>query len=266
MRKNIKSKKLKNFNKSVKIVHDANVAKEVECLSLQKVNENFQSMQLEVFSKLEFLDSHNEPIYRFFSEEWQANALCQGNVWITTLEACRAYENPLQGDPEEATHTYKSGHIFGAGTNPNFVRMAARLGIHIDRSCLNVNIINSKSIQKLPDAFVLCATTEFIPEKLSDTFGKYCVKISNPIEFFKKISIDINKKLEIQKGVVGLVRYRNRIYTGLEDSPGPIGFVKPSDEYSSQKEFRLLWLPKKFPISPFLLKCQSVTELCSRVL
>jgi hypothetical protein len=59
------------------------------------------------------LDEHNESIYRFFSEEYQANALAQGEVWLSTLETCRAYEDPAQGDLEEAHETYNSGHAVG---------------------------------------------------------------------------------------------------------------------------------------------------------
>ncbi|MFM5027301.1 hypothetical protein ACEUBM_19995 [Aeromonas caviae] len=118
----------------------------------------------------------------------------------------------------------------------------------------------------MPDAFVLCTTKEFKPEKLSETFGNYCVKISNPVEFFKRTSIELNKHLEVREGGMGLVKYNDRIYTGLEKPPGPIGFVKPNDQYSPQKEFRMLWLPKEnFVIKPFLLKCPDVADLCSKV-
>lgn len=225
-----------------------------------------QAAEYDLFSKLVSIDGYNEPIYRFFPEQWQADALCQGNVWISTLEACRAYEDPLQGDSEEATHTYKSGHIVGSSSDAAFVEMAARCGIHIGEGCSNITISNATNIQKLPDAFVLCTTKEFKPEKLSETFGNYCVKISNPVEFFKRTSIELNKHLEVREGGMGLVKYKDRIYTGLEKPPGPIGFVKPNDQYSPQKEFRMLWLPKEnFVIKPFLLKCPDVADLCSKV-
>ncbi|MFM5027402.1 hypothetical protein ACEUBM_20605, partial [Aeromonas caviae] len=90
-----------------------------------------QAAEYDLFSKLVSIDGYNEPIYRFFPEQWQADALCQGNVWISTLEACRAYEDPLQGDSEEATHTYKSGHIVGSSSDAAFVEMAARSGTGI---------------------------------------------------------------------------------------------------------------------------------------
>lgn len=220
----------------------------------------------DTLKKLVTFDGYNEPIYRFFPEEWQAESLCKGNVWMSTLETCRQYEDPLQGDPEEATHTYNSGHIFGGSDDPAFVEMAARSGVYIGPGCSGITISSCKNIQRISDAYVLCTTKEFSPQNLSNTFGNYCVKISNPTEFFKLISIALHKKRKIREGSMGLVQYKDRDYTGLQPPPGPIGFVKPSDKYSPQKEFRLLWIPEDFEsINPFLLECPEVSELCSQI-
>lgn len=216
--------------------------------------------------KLVTIDGYNKPIYRFFPEKWQAESLCKGNVWISTLEACRQYEDPLQGDPEEATHTYHSGHIVGGSGDPAFVEMASRSGIHIGEGCSNITISNCTSIRRLPDAYVLCTTKAYNPRNLSDTFGNYCVEISNPVEFFKLASMALHKQKTIQEGAMGLVKYQNRNYTGLQHPPGPIGFVKPSDQYSSQMEFRLLWIPQdSLAIKPFLLECPEVSKLCCQI-
>ena len=217
-------------------------------------------------NKLISIDGYNEPVYRFFPEKWQAEALCQGNIWISTLETCREYEDPLQGDSGEATQTYNSGYISGGSSDRGFVEMAARSGVHIGEGCSNISISECTNIQRLPDAYVLCTTKEFSPEKLSDTFGQYCVKISNPALFFKRASIALNKHKKIREGGIGLVQYKGREYTGLQNPPGPIGFIKPSDQYSSQNEFRLLWIPEIHnDIEPFLLECREVSELCSHV-
>lgn len=220
----------------------------------------------DLLEKLVTIDGYNEPVYRFFPEKWQAESLCKGKVWISTLETCRQYEDPLQGDPEEATHTYNSGHIVGGSGDPAFVEMAARSGVHIGEGCSDITISNCTNIQRLPDAYVLCTTKEFRPQNLSDTFGNYCVRISNPAEFFKRVSAALNKHRIIREGGMGLVKYKNRNYTGLQCPPGPIGFVKPSDQYSSQKEFRLLWIPQApHDIEPFLLECPDVSELCCQI-
>ncbi|WP_188013715.1 hypothetical protein [Photobacterium damselae] len=220
----------------------------------------------ELMKKLVSIDGYNEPIYRFFPEKWQAESLCKGNVWISTLETCRQYEDPLQGDSEEATHTYSSGHIVGGSNDPAFVEMASRSGISIGEGCSNITISNCTSVKKLPDAYVLCTTREYRPQSLSGTFGNHCVKISNPAEFFKLVSATLNKQKSIREGGMGLVQYKERNYTGLQSPPGPIGFVKPGDQYSSQKEFRLLWVPQTSDaIKPFLLECPEVSKFCSLI-
>lgn len=225
-----------------------------------------ENSEYNLLSKLSTIDSYNKPIYRFFPEKWQAEALCKGNVWVSTLETCRTYEDPLQGDAEEATHNYNSGHIFGDMSNPDFAKIASRSRISVDQGARDITISNNTYIQKLPDALVLCTTKEFSPEKLSDTFGNYCVKISNPIEFFMRTSIKLNERVKIKQGVMGKIQYNERFYTGLDVPPGPIGFVKPSDRYSSQKEFRFLWLPEdNSTIEPFLLECPNVADLCSEI-
>nr|WP_306287585.1 hypothetical protein [Pseudoalteromonas sp. WY3] len=98
------------------------------------------SFTQKLFKKLVFIDGYNNPVYRFFPEKWQAESLCQGNVWISTLETCRKYEDPLQGDLGEATQTYKSGHIVGGSGDPAFVEMASRSGIHIGE-CAQILIL-----------------------------------------------------------------------------------------------------------------------------
>src|SRR5690606_38160050 len=78
---------------------------------------------------LVLLDEHSQSVYRFFQEEWQADALARGDVWLSTLETCRAYENPEQGDSEEGYETYNSGHAVGDSSDPELVEVARRSGI-----------------------------------------------------------------------------------------------------------------------------------------
>jgi len=215
---------------------------------------------------LALLDEHSQSIYRFFQEEWQADALALGEVWLSTLETCRAYENPEQGDAEEAHETYNSGHAVGGGNDPELVEVARRSGIHIGPGVGNITISNNTRKSILPDAYVLCATTEFRPEKLNETFGRYCVEITNPRQFFITVSEVLEGTVSIGKAAAGKVIYKDRFYTGMENPPGPIGFVKPPDLYTSQKEFRLLWILRETKgLTPFLLKCPQVSHLCERI-
>lgn len=208
----------------------------------------------------------SESVYRFFKEEWQAESLCGGRVWISTLEACRAYEDPLQGDSGEATHTYNSGYAAGDSTDLNLLEIAARSGVRIGKNCSNIVVDGNISIQLLRDAFVLCTTREYNPQMLNDTFGMYCVEISNPNVFFEEVTKELNKITSLRSSHMGEVIYSSREYSGLDNPPGKIGFVKPADLYSSQKEFRFLWEPQgNEPIKPTLVSCPTITELCKRI-
>ena len=209
---------------------------------------------------------HNQSIYRFFQEEWQADALARGEVWLSTLEACRAYEDPEQGDPEEAYETCNSGYAVGGSNDPGFVEVARRSGVYIGPGCSNITLSNNTMKTILPDAYVLCTTTEFSPEKLSETFGRYCVEVTNPKDFFVLISESLEKSKKIKEAAAGKVIYKDRSYTGMESPPGRIGFVKPPDLYATQREFRLLWVPENSSgLAPFLLKCPEAAHFCKRI-
>ena len=205
-------------------------------------------------------------IYRFFPEEWQAEALTNGDVWISTLETCRCYENPGQGDPEEATMTYNSGTITGDGDKPDVQLIARRSEISIGKDCTNITMSNNTCHTRLPDGYVLCTTDDFSPEKLSTTFGMYCVKINNPRLFFDRVTECLKQQTKLKKSVLGKVLYDDRFYKHTENPPGPIGFVKPRDKYSDQSEVRMLWIPENsVSLKPFSLSCHKVSELCERI-
>ncbi|TSJ83887.1 hypothetical protein [Chitinimonas sp. BJB300] len=205
-------------------------------------------------------------VYRFIKEESHANALVNGNVWINTLEKCRAYEDPLQGDEEEAVHRYNSGYIMGGSDDPSLMVVAARCSINIGPGCPNITLNNNTSVHRIPDAFVLCATEFFNPKELNQTFGMYCVEISNPNKFFQLLTMKLRELHQIRQAAWGKVIYRKRNYSGLEDPPGPLGFVKPADPYSVQREVRFLWtINSARDLLPFLLEVPEVTSLCRRI-
>jgi hypothetical protein len=204
-------------------------------------------------------------VYRFFKEEWQAEALTKGEVWISTLETCRNCENPKQGDAEEATMNYNSGSISGNSENPDIQIISERLGMRLE-NVKKVEFDNNTSRTKIPDAFVLCTTDKFSPDLLSDDFGKFCVKINKPDLFFKKITLALGARRPIRESALGKVIYKDRFYKGTEVPPGPIGFVKPRDQYADQSEVRMLWIPQDSNnLEPFSLECHELSELCERI-
>nr|WP_181718434.1 hypothetical protein [Psychrobacter sp.]QJS05137.1 hypothetical protein [Psychrobacter sp.] len=213
-----------------------------------------------------FLCNYKGSVYRFFKEEEHADALARGDVYLSTLDICRAYEDAEQGDSQEAYETYLSGNLSGDGDDHEFVEKARRSGIGIGPGSRDIKIINCSNTVSLPDAYVLCTTTEFLPENLNEKFGKYCVEIKDPRKFFVAVSKKINSISAIREAAIREIIYADRNYTGMEQTPGPIGFVKPSTPYKKQKEFRFLWLMENMgQLNPPLLKCPEVSSLCRRI-
>lgn len=204
-------------------------------------------------------------VYRFFKEKWQAEALCRGEIWLSTLETCRNYEDPLQGDPDEATQSYSSGFLSGGSSDHRFVAAAANAGIVIGPGCSNITINNCRSQTRLPDAFVLCTTREFQPENLNDTFGHYCVEISNLFEFFDILTVGLHKEVPLVECAMGNTRYSSTHFSGYHLPPGPLGFVKNKDKYAAQKEFRFLFRPDVQKINPMLIRCPDLASFCRMV-
>ena len=188
------------------------------------------------------LDHQPLVVYRFFKEEKYANALEDGELFISTLETCRQYEDPLQGDPEEAYERYNSGSKkLGNGSDPRFARLAANLGVGVDPNAYGITIDNCQSVRRLADAYVLCTTIGFSKSMLTETFGRYCVEIRDVRRFFNVVTGRMKEEWGVTEAQCGPIIYKERIFTGYERSPGPIGFVKPPDKYQSQQEYRFLW-------------------------
>jgi hypothetical protein len=216
-------------------------------------------------ARLSAQDSPNK-VYRFFKESTHADAFASGIIRLSTLETCRAYEDPYQGDPDEAVHRYNSGHAVGGSDDAAFKLIAERSGIFIGPGCSNVTVSDCHSVRRLPDAFVLCTTEQFDPARLSDTFGRYCVEIERPQDFFRLLTGSLSKLHAVRESAFGRVIYRERSFAGLQDPPGPIGFVKPPDRYNSQREVRFLWTSLTgTPLVPFELHAPECAALCKRI-
>ena len=206
-------------------------------------------------------------VYRYFDNEDHAAAFARGEVFISTLKRCREYENPLQGDHEEGFERYNTGRtITGNGSDPAFVAMAARAGIRIGPSSGSVTLTNNQRVSRLHDAYVLCTTMgAFCGDRL-EAFGKYCVKINDVGKFHSKLTKSLALVSNISETARGEIIYRERSYKEFEDSPGLIGFVKPSDKYSNQKEYRFLWyVPVGVNISGLVISCPDISRIVTRI-
>lgn len=205
-------------------------------------------------------------VYRFFSQASHADEMCKGTFLVSTLEACRGYEDVRRGDKGEGELIYCLSGT-GHGSDRNFVEMAARGGFLIDPSCRNVSFSGVNRVARISDGFVVCTTLSYSPEHMSDHYGKYCVEIHNVRRFAELIDVEINKLgAPVGTGIAGPVRYSARHYAGLSPPPGPIGFVKPKDQYSADKEYRLLWpLQGNAAIKPEIIHIAGLAETCRRI-
>lgn len=218
-------------------------------------------VDLESVIQLIELENCNESLYRFFPEKWQAQALVDGKIWLSTLETCRNYENPAQGDSGEATEIFLSGTHLGGGDDPTFVEIARRSGIQVGSSVNNVLLENNFFFEYAKDAYLFCTSKVSTPETLLD-FGDYCVEITNPRLFAYLATKRITEMMKLSAAVTRHIIYGARVYMDLDTPSGLMGFVKPR-EYESQKEFRFLWEPI-WPnrLAPFLLSCPELKGIC----
>jgi hypothetical protein len=214
-------------------------------------------------------ETHHDCLYRFFPKKSEAEALVSGKVWVSTLEACRGYDDPARGDAGEGTIEYNSGTISGDGSDPRLQMIAARSGIGgIGPGAKNISISNVTHSMRIPDAFVLCTTEKYSPDDMKDGIGSYCVKITDPNRFFKKVTRRLAEEYHLNLAKINKVSYSKRHYTGTEPMfISHIGFVKPNiDIYTSQNEVRMLWeLKKHINIKPFLLDCPEIKKFCTLV-
>jgi hypothetical protein len=217
-----------------------------------------------------FHDWLEGPLFRRFDKLEYAEALCRGEVWLSTLQRCRVYEDSEQGDPGEAIHKFDSGNAAGSTEDdPDFRLVAERFGL-LQGRLIASSIRHSRMVQQIPDAWVLCASQDF-DTALEGNFGKFGVRIDRPRRFFNRVSFAL--RFEMVNDIIwpeaGLVRYRPRQYMGVQPEPGPLGFVKP-DRYAYQREARMLWratppYSQGEELTPVSVRCPSVARFCSLV-
>lgn len=207
-------------------------------------------------------------LYRFFDEASHADDFVSGKIRISTVQKCREYDDPKQGDKEEATLQYTIEKISqDPHITSNINQISKRVGIFVSDDCENVTISNASSEMILYDAYVLCTTLEYSPDEFQEGFGKYCVRINNPYVFAKIVGHTMYLQTGIGQLIHSKINYRPRTIQQHEDeSLYTIGFVKPIDPYAPQKEYRFLWNVKSLPISPIFLSCPDLSRVCERIL
>lgn len=203
-------------------------------------------------------------LYRYFDTEEYAERFVQGMVWLTTFEACRRYEDSYRGDPDEGSRVRVSRLIAGHGDDPRFRARAAESGVSVHPAARDIIISQNRTTQLVPNAWLLCASQHDDPEALKE-FGRFCVKILQPIQFAEKVAASIGLEIRLQGAHAGPVIYRSNEYRSSEPAPERMGFTK-DPSYALQNEFRLIWHPAgNPPISPREFICAASRSHLKRI-
>ncbi|WP_280564927.1 hypothetical protein [Chromohalobacter sp. 48-RD10] len=207
-------------------------------------------------------------IYRFFDSAFHAADFLEGRIRVSTLEACRGYEDPRRGDKGEGTWTYKSGDIKGAADNPAVRYVAERIGVKVEGvggAKTELSISNNTAHTKMTDAFVLCFTMNNTAGFASGTFGEHGVRVIHPQTLFQRITKEIQKSHSLSYSGMGRVEYKERLQVSLQSDPRHIAFIKTPDQYADQVEFRMLWVPQaNKKISPFFVSCGRIQTFAEK--
>lgn len=208
-------------------------------------------------------------IFRFLSNENYADQFAMGNIRISTLETCRRYEDPLQGDAGEGSSVYRGGTYKNVnGDHPGFFKDAARSGLHFDgdpSQFKNISVSGVTRNFRINDALVLCTTAHFDPSTLSGTFGKYVVEINDVHGFFKDLTQALVDRYPILHFYAGPVNYRSREFHSNQ-KPIHEGFIKPIYPYAPQQEFRMLWTVRPSTnLTPGNISVPELAKYCQRI-
>ena len=192
------------------------------------------------------------PLYRFFKNEREAECLLDGKVWISTLQKCREFECPQQGDKAEATSLY---HIVDFSIDhrvitekDHWIASHSTIG-GIDLpppgefydGCLSLRNVGIH--RKIQNGFLLCTTND--PDKLQEQSNewKYGVEITlRQSKIFEILTRAIIKKgIPIRQNRHGWADYdTSRIYHDPLEAPRNLAFIKP-DLHRHQSEYRFFW-------------------------
>lgn len=217
-------------------------------------------------TKFSFYDNPPPPkkVYRFFENEWEAECLIKGGVWISTLQKCREYEDRERGDPNEGMYTHNVSYMAGNTGDSLTQELLRRQGIQCDDPNGFISMADNVHTMVHENSFVIC-TSKSNSESVKNIFGKYGVEIQDPFEFYKCLSYELFHKLKIFQGVAGEVHYINRSTWDMQPMPNRQIFLIKEDRHNYQQEYRFVWRAHKPMIQPFLLECPSISNLCKRV-
>jgi len=210
-------------------------------------------------------------LYRFFEKEEWALQFIAGNIKVSTLTKCRAYDDPQQGDPDEAKITFHIKERTYNGRNLSSIdrKELEHIGAFVDEtSTLIIN--NGQFSQSVSDAFILCTTADLNDIRDLSKSWKFGVKISLPPNKLHEL---LNSAFEREGVDLRYSKHRfvdydtERFYSDVNKQPSDIAFIKPKHQ-KDQKEYRFLWSAENstFDYSSIdFIYCPEISEYCELV-
>jgi len=180
----------------------------------------------------------------------------QGSIKVTTLEACRNAEKDDSRDEEEGTrittslpgrnslNTFDTAKLLGCDPK----------GLHVGKDTfvtVSENAVHRR--EKLPNAFIFCASALDNDPSMKARFGAGCVRITNPLAFFELVDEHLRVKVptELQMCVVDDVEYAPRTNNYRDHKDKHVAFLKPNGgqkTFEMECEVRAVWIPRDFDI------------------
>jgi hypothetical protein len=106
---------------------------------------------------------------------------------------------------------------------------------------LTGGLIQDISVEfSIPDAYILCFSEHYLPEKMGDDFGKYCIEIQNPFFVMQEITKCIGNKFRLKRSMFNRVTYTGHEFPFNTQDSHEEGFLK-SEFYADQDEVRMYW-------------------------
>ena len=206
-------------------------------------------------------------VYRFFEKEEYAKMFVEGKICLSTFDYIRQCDR-TRGDPEEATATYRSGlALWGPDGVP--MNQAARnleaIGWFKGGNVRNAVVYNSQINYKLYDAWMLCTTLDKRDSRLRSTFGKYCVEIRDPLDFFNVMTDIMEADRMTGLSAFKPLKYVGRDFSAEEQAMEDVAFIGPAKN-AWEKEARMMWRPAPGSvISPMVVDAPEVKGFCRAV-
>lgn len=194
--------------------------------------------------KSQALAAKGLPLYRFFKTRERAEALLNGEVWVSTLQKCREYDDPQQGDKYEGSANYLTS--INTGDRPVSKEEQERalhggVGIADGVSNITIGSINTEFI--IPNGFLLCTTNDPISIKQQSDEWAFGVQINlSQRDIFDLLSEALLRKgVPLTNGSFGWADYdTQRIYYDHTTPPKNLAFIKPK-VHKAQSEYRFFW-------------------------